>query len=306
MSTELYKHYRPKSLKEIVGQKNAVKILTNYLQKGNLPHTLLISGDTGTGKSSIAYILKEELGCLDIDFHKMNASDYRGIDNIREIRRDMLLSPLGKSRIWLIEEAHGLTRSAMDCFLDYLEFTPEKVYFILASTEPQKLLSTVRSRCTEIKLTRISDKDLFSLLTKVVTQEKISTYEEVLEKIVSISEGSARKALVKLENIMQLGSEEEQLGALDKDFEESTTKELCQALLKPHATWSEVSSILKKLEEDPEKVRYQVLGYMTSVLLGGGKFASRANVVIRFFRDDWTECGRAGLVSSCWEILQLS
>lgn len=300
---ELYKRHRPRNLEEVVGQRTAVKVLTRYLKDKNLPHSILLSGSSGVGKSSMAYILKEELGCIDIDFQKLNASDFRGIDNVRDIRREMMLAPMGACRIWLIEEAAGLTRASQEAFLDYLEYTPSHVYFILATTEPDKLLTTVRSRCTQIKLKSLTHRETTALLNRVAAAEKFSLGDEVIERISVISEGNARRALVCLENVSRLPTGEEQLQALERDASEASVVSLCQALLGQKTSWPEVARVLKTLGDDPERARRQVLGYMANVLLGGGKACDRASRIIAHFQCNFIDSGRAGLVRACFEAL---
>src|SRR5688572_25883760 len=140
---ELYKKFRPKTLKGVVGQEGAVSSLQSMIDKGRLPHTILFSGPSGCGKTTIARILKGILECSDLDFFEINCADFKGIDMVRDIRRYVGIPPLhGKSRVWLIDEAHQLTKDAQNAFLKLLEDTPKHAYFMLATTDPQKLLPT--------------------------------------------------------------------------------------------------------------------------------------------------------------------
>lgn len=305
MTEELYKRYRPRSLDEVFGQPSAVRVLSKYLKSDTLPHSVLLSGPSGVGKSSLAYVLKEHLLCNDADFVKLNASDFRGIDGVRDIRRDMMMMPMaGPCRVWLIEEAAGLTKQGQEAFLDYLEFTPRHVYFLLATTDPDRLAATFRSRCLEVRLSSLTDKSLASLVGKVSAAEGHQLTQDVLDRIVKLSDGSARRALVRLESVLGLATEDEQLEALHKDGGgEAGVADLCRLLLSPKASWKDVADAVKGLAEEPEGVRRAVLGYMANVLLGGGKACARANLVVRFFQDNFIDSGRAGMVHACFEIM---
>lgn len=301
---ELYKRYRPKSLAEVFGQKPAVQVLAKYLAANSLPHAVLLSGPSGTGKSSLAMVLKDHLGCNDADFVKVNASDFRGIDSVRDIRRDMMMLPMASPcRVWLIEECAGLTRQSQEAFLDYLEFTPPHVYFLLCTTDPEKLISTFRSRCAEVRLKPLSVKSMRTLVVKVAEGEGVRVSEEVVDRIVAVADGSARRALVRLEGVLGLATEEAQLEALERDGTESSGVDLCRLLLNPKAAWKDVAGVIKSLDEDPERVRRTVLGYMANVMLGGGNSCARANLVVRLFQDNFIDTGKAGLVHACFEIL---
>src|SRR4030067_1009997 len=107
---ELYKKYRPKTFKDVVGQDEVVNVLSAMGKKNETPHFILFSGPRGVGKTSIARIIKSKLHCSDHDFKELNAADFRGIDVVREIRRSMSLSPLiGQVRLWLLDEVHAGT-----------------------------------------------------------------------------------------------------------------------------------------------------------------------------------------------------
>ena len=138
--SELYKKHRPKTLARVVGNKSTVEALRSMLEARTLPHTLLFHGPSGTGKTTLARIVKNELGCLPTDFHEHNSSDFRGIDFIRELRSKVNLAAAGPCRVWIIDECHQLTRDAQNAALKILEDTPSHVYFFLCTTDPQKLI----------------------------------------------------------------------------------------------------------------------------------------------------------------------
>lgn len=304
LTTELYKVHRPSKLSELLGQDDAVKTIKGFGKDG-VPHCLLLVGPSGCGKTTIARILKRLLLCSDYDFHELNcAADARGIDTIRSIQSRMWDSSMGGGcRIWLLDEAGKLTGDAQTALLKMLEDTPPHVYFFLATTDPQKLISTIKTRATEIKVKALKGKDMESLLSRVAAAEKFNLTEEVRDKLVDVSEGSARKALVLLNQIIKIESEEDQLAAVSSGVANSAAIEIARALINPKATWGAVSKLLKDVEDEPETVRRVVLGYCKSVLLGGGNLAPRARDIIFTFEKAWYDGGAASMVACCYDVV---
>jgi DNA polymerase-3 subunit gamma/tau len=303
--SELYKKYRPKTLKQMVGQDLAVKALQKMLEAGTVPHTLLFSGPSGCGKTTLARILKKALECSNEDFVEINCADFRGVDMVREIRQRMSLHPmLGKVRIWLIDEAHQLTKDAQNALLKMLEDTPAHVYFMLATTDPNKLANTIRTRSMEVRVLSLPPKVCIALLQKICAAESVQVSEEVLERIAEYSEGSARKALVLLGQVIALDDDEERLQAVLSNETKQQAIELARALINPRGKWADVAKLLKAIDEDPESLRYMVLGYASSVLLGGGALAARAYLVVTAFRDNFYDSKKAGLVAACFEVMR--
>lgn len=305
MSHELYKRYRPKKLNQIVGQKNAVSVLEKKLINKKLPHSILLTGPSGVGKTTIARILRRELNCSKQDFNEINCADFKGIDTIREIRTRMYQAPInGDCRIWLIDEAHKLTGDAQNAFLKMLEDTPAHVYFMLATTEPQKLLKTVRTRCMEIALKPLSDLEINYLIKTVAKVEKFKIPNDVVNKILECSFGSARQALVILDKIIKLDNEEEMLDVIQSSTTETQAIAIARALFNYKTKWADMAKILKETQnEDPEGVRYLVLAYSKSILLSGGNLSSKAFVVIECFKHHFYDSKFAGLVSACYDVI---
>ena len=298
----LYNKHRPKRLVDIVGNTATIAMIQSFLQSNTLPHAILMSGNSGTGKTSIARILKVKLHCSDMDFNEINAADFRGIDTVREIREAMGLSPIaGDSKIYLIDESSRLTGEAQNALLKMLEDTPSHVYFILATTEPGKLIKTIRTRCTEFAMKPLSAMDMTLLLEDVSKKEGKTISGEVAEFIVEQSDGSARMALVLLEQALTLPDEDvlEKLTA----FKTANTQgiDLCRALLNVQGTWNSVASVLAKLEVEPETVRRIVLGYMASVVLKAPRTkAEQASEIINYFEEPFWNGGKPALINACF------
>lgn len=305
MTTELYKRFRPKTLERVVGNAETVQSLQSMLIKNTVPHCILLSGPSGTGKTSIARILRKELGCSDIDFAEMNCSSFRGIDTIRDIQKVMDLSPIGGDcRVWLLDEFHQMSKDGQNAALKMLEDTPSHVYFLLCTTDPQKLLPTIRTRCCHMPVSLLSTKELTTLVQRVIKKEAIEVSDSIIEDLVSIAAGSARSALVMLDKIRNL-PEEKQLEAMQTRADDNSQAiDLCRALIKK-APWPTVAKILKGLTTEPESVRWAVLGYARSVLLGARDAASgaRAFCILRAFENHFFDSKDAGLAASCYDAL---
>ena len=170
----LYLKYRPKDLSQIKGNKSLVDSLNNMLSnKETCPHTFLLHGPTGCGKTTIARIIANELGCHERDFIEINTADLRGIDTSREIINRSQFAPIqGSIMVWLIDECHKLTNDAQNALLKLLEDTPKHIYIILCTTDPQKLLSTIKGRCIQFQVSPLNDIEMFQLLRRIVRDEK--------------------------------------------------------------------------------------------------------------------------------------
>lgn len=301
---ELYKKHRPTDLKSLVGQPH-LKILKKMLKENELPHSILFTGSSGCGKTTVARILRTELDCGKEDFHEVNCADFRGIDMVRDIRSRMNLAPMnGSTRCWLIDEAHQLSSQAQNAFLKILEDTPKHVYFFLATTDPNKLINTIRTRCSSFKMESLKPKSAVELLESVMDKEGIEIEDEVIDAVVNLGDGSPRQLLVLLDSIKHLDDSEEQLSLIYKSETKREAIEIARTLMKPKPVWSEVAAVLKTVQEEPESIRWMMLSYANSILLKGGRKAGHAYIIIDAFRDNFYDSKKAGLSAACYEIVQ--
>jgi DNA polymerase-3 subunit gamma/tau len=297
----LYLKYRPKKLKDVLGQDVAIASLLKMHKKGKVPHVLLFTGASGCGKTTIARIMAGMLGCKGGDLSEVNSADFRGIDTIRDIRNRMNFSPMeGETRIWIIDEVHGLTRQAQEAFLKVLEDTPNHVYFFLCTTDPAKLIAAIKTRCTDVKLQSLKDTEIQSLLDDVLDKEKVKIKDEVRDKIIDISAGSARKALVLLHQVIDLDDKKQQLNLLQSSDTEKQAIDLARALMKG-ASWKEIAVLIKNCTDEPEQIRRLILGYGSACALGG---APRGFLLIDCFSSNYFDSGKAGLIWSCNQVVQ--
>ena len=198
MQEALYRKYRPSSLEELVGQPDAVQLISEQIKNGNLSHAYLFSGPRGVGKTSLARIIATTIGCDPVfDITEIDAASHNKVDDVRELNDSVnfIASSPGKKRVFILDEVHMLSNAASNAFLKTLEEPPEHVIFILATTEPERVIETIRSRTTQIAFKRIKNTDIITSLEKISKAEKIKLSKDVLEYIANQSDGSLRDAI---------------------------------------------------------------------------------------------------------------
>ena len=198
MQEALYRKYRPDSLKKLVGQSDAVTLIEKQIKNNNLSHAYLFSGPRGVGKTSLARIIATTLGCDPVfDITEVDAASHNKVDDIRELNDSInfIASSPGKKRVFILDEVHMLSNAASNAFLKTLEEPPEHVIFILATTEPERVLETIKSRTTHIAFKRIGNDEIISTLNEIGKNEKIKINDDVLSYIANQSDGSLRDAI---------------------------------------------------------------------------------------------------------------
>jgi DNA polymerase-3 subunit gamma/tau len=245
------------------------------------------------------------LGVHPSDLKELNTADHRGIDTAREIRDLMCIKGIqGGKRGWILDEVHSLTKDAQEAMLKILEEPKDHVHFVLCTTNPQKLLKTILSRCSIVPLHPVSEDLLKALVTLVGTKEGLSLSNSVIERIAECSNGSPREAMVHLQQVMSMKTEQEQLDAVQPEKAVQDAIEIVRALMRKDARWPDVASLIRKIEvPEPESFRHLVLSYATKVLLGG-RDTDRVFRIIQAFQHHWYDCKESGLASSCYEALQ--
>ena len=302
--------YRPKVFDDIVGNKDVVEVLKSQIIKKEsqkeisqpLSHAILLHGPTGCGKTTLARIIASDLGCEGADLKEIDSADFRGIDTIREIRRQSGYKPLGSPcRVWILDEVHRATGDAQSALLKALEDTPAHVYYILCTTDPQKLLPTIRGRCAQFQVQPLTDREMKKLLRRVVDAENESLERDVYDQIIQDSMGHPRNALQVLAQVLAV-SGDKRLSVAKRTAElQSQTIELCRALMKQES-WKTIAGILKGLKgEDHEKIRRAVLGYCQSILLNGEN--NQAAAVMDEFIKPFYDSGFPGLTLACYGVV---
>ena len=305
----LYLKYRPNSLDEVIGNEEVVQVLRSQLAKGAkqpITRSLLFHGPTGCGKTTLGRIVAQELGAKGSDIREIDSADFRGIDTVREIRKQSTYMPLeGPCRVWILDEVHKMTGDAQSALLKALEDTPPHIYYILCTTDPQKLLPTIRGRCSPYQVRLLTDKEMKTLLRRVVKAENESIPKEIYDQITQDSLGHPRNALQILGQVLSVEDEAKRLKVAKRAAEtRSKTIELCRALVQGDS-WKKVSGILKGLkEEEPEQIRRAVLGYCQAILLNGDANPNpMAAAVMEEFIEPFYNTGFPGLTFACYGAL---
>ncbi len=199
----LYRKYRPQSFKEVRDQDHIVSVLEGAIKKGNIPHALLFCGSRGTGKTTLARIFAKAIGTSEVDLYEIDAASNRGIDDIRELREAVYTLPYeSKHKVYIVDEVHMLTKEAFNALLKTLEEPPAHVVFILATTEEDKLLDTIKSRCQIFRFRAPSRAVLNDTVTEVAKKEKFKLGKDAADLIAIAADGSFRDALGILQKVM--------------------------------------------------------------------------------------------------------
>jgi len=300
----LYQKHRPKDLDSFYGNSATTNALQKAIDKNTLSHAILLSGPTGCGKTTLARIIANTIGAEGEDYKELDVADFRGIDTVRNIRKQTRYKPFsGKARVWVLDECHMLTKDAQNALLKALEDTPDHVYYILCTTDPQKLISTVRGRCQSYEVSQLQDIEMKKLLRHISKKEgeKLGD-KEIYTQIIESSGGHPRNAIQILEQVLQVPEEQRIDVAKVKSEQLAQGIELCRLLLST-SSWNKVAAILRGLKgQDAESIRRQVLGYMSAVLLN--KDEVRAGRIMEEFIEPFYNSGFPGLVYACYAIIK--
>ena len=302
----LHIDYRPKTLKEVEGNRSTIEALQAILKREkDLPHAFLFSGPSGCGKTTLGRIVANELGCAQADMREVDVADFRGIDTIREIRQQSRLKPMaGPVRVWLLDECHRQTVDAMNALLKILEDTPPHVFFILCTTDPEKLLKTIRSRCMAFSVGPLSERQTTRLLQRIVQAEGVENFpEEAYKQLHAASQGHPRRAVVELDRIIDLDPKSVLKAIEQTSKDEALGVDLCRALLK-REPWEKVATVLRGLQDqEEESLRRLVLKWMNTVLLKEDN--QQAAHVIECFKGNFFDSGKAGLTQAAYDAVSV-
>jgi DNA polymerase-3 subunit gamma/tau len=297
----LHIKYRPKTLDEFVGNESTVDSLKSILSrdKGEV-RSFLFTGESGCGKTTLAKIISDMMKCGDRDFHEFNTANTRGIDTIREIVVSSRYLPMnGAVKVYLLDECHKLTNEAQNALLKLLEEPPNHARFILCTTDPDKLLPTIKTRCSIFHVSNLISAKILKLLKWVCSEEKVDVSKEVLQKIVDCSDGGPRKALVLLDQVIDVENDETALQAItNSTVDEHSVIDLCKELLQSGNNWKTLANIIKGLDKEPESTRYAIISYLSKVLLD--RQSDRVAEILNLFLDSWMYSGRGGLVATVY------
>lgn len=249
MHLALYRSERPERFNEIIGQKHIVRILQHQLETDNVSQAYLFTGTRGTGKTTTARILAKALNCTGnpadgqlpcgecenckaikegrfLDVIEMDAASNNGVDDIRDLIDRVNYPPMvGRYKVYIIDEVHMLSTSAENAFLKTLEEPPAHVIFILATTNPEKVRETIRSRCMRLDFRRVSEDDLIEGMARICRRKQVNITRDALALVAQKADGSVRDGLSILEQcisggdaLVDLETVEDYLGSAGMDF----------------------------------------------------------------------------------------
>lgn len=249
MHLALYRSERPERFNEIIGQKHIVRILQHQLETDNVSQAYLFTGTRGTGKTTTARILAKALNCTGnpadgqlpcgecenckaikegrfLDVIEMDAASNNGVDDIRDLIDRVNYPPMvGRYKVYIIDEVHMLSTSAENAFLKTLEEPPAHVIFILATTNPEKVRETIRSRCMRLDFRRVSEDDLIEGMERICRRKQVNITRDALALVAQKADGSVRDGLSILEQcisggdaLVDLETVEDYLGSAGMDF----------------------------------------------------------------------------------------
>jgi len=255
MNLVLYRKYRPRTFSEFIGQVHIVKTITNAIAGGMISHAYLFSGPRGSGKTTLARLLAKAINCQNrqegqfepcdkcssceeinrghsMDLIEIDAASHRGIDNIRDLKGGIRFVPSkSKYKVFIIDEAHQLSKDAANALLKTLEEPPKHAIFILATTEVHKMISTIVSRCQRFDFAKLKVGEIVKKLEMVSKKEKIKIEKAALEIIAKSSRGSFRDAESLLDQALSFSNKNEIKADDIKDILGLIETELMEKLL---------------------------------------------------------------------------
>ncbi|MES3004878.1 MAG: DNA polymerase III subunit gamma/tau [Patescibacteria group bacterium] len=203
MSEALYRKYRPKGWKDVVGQEHIVKVLEAEAKSGNISHAYLFSGTRGTGKTSVARIFADAIGTSKNDIYEIDAASNTSVEDIRALNESVFSLPFeSKYKVYILDEVHMLSKSASNALLKTLEEPPSHVIFILATTETHKILDTILSRCEVYTFKKPSVEVLKKVVLDTAKKEGYSIEESGAELISILGDGSFRDTLGTVQKVI--------------------------------------------------------------------------------------------------------
>lgn len=300
----LDKKYRPPILKRFMGNRDVVQVIKTFFNNlETFPATILLQGPSGCGKTTLARIIAKMLKVGTSNVYELNIGNARRIDDARSILENLKYAPMhGKGKVLVLNECHKANNEFQNVMLEALEEPPANVHFILCTTNPEKLLPTIKTRSTILTVKTLDYDEMTQLIDRVLKKEKTKISSAIIRKLVTASEGSPRSALIILNSIYNLDNPRQMKKVIQNynPMEDPKLNEFCQALLKGTG-YKGLMTMVKGLDYDPEEIRYRILDYMGKVLIS--KDNAVAAIVINNFYDSFQNVGKSGLVLAVYNTI---
>ena len=302
-----FRKYRPQKFSDLIGQEALVKALSNAIELNRIANAYLFCGPRGTGKTSSARIFAKSLNCAEgisvnpcqkcasciditnasgLDVIEIDAASNRGIDDAKELISQVQYAPInGRFKIFIIDEVHMLSKDAFNALLKTFEEPPKNVIFILATTEPHKVLETIVSRCQRYDFRRITIEDIVAKLKEVANLEKIKITDDALFEIAKSSNGGMRDSLALLDQVAVLGLKEEitreEIESLVGKVSFKPMFELVSAILSGNTIGAlDIANELLKKGSEPRNLTDNLIDFLKNAIIV--KSASSPDVVSKF------------------------
>ena len=313
----LYRRYRPQTFGDMVGQEHVTTALTNAVREDRVGHAYLLSGPRGTGKTTAARVLAKVLNCenpvdgepddecpsckaieagTSFDLHELDAASNNKVDDIRDLLAKVALGTPGRRKVYLLDEVHMLSPGAENALLKTLEEPPDHVVFVLATTEPHKVVNTIRSRTQQFELTLIPSDQMAERVREIAADAGIEVDDEIVDHVVKVGGGSARDTLSALDQVVATG------GVADVD---TSTPDLLEAV-----TSKDAALALRAIEDatsrgtDPRRVGESFIDALRSVfLMKMGAPPARLSATEREMSEAFAPRLPAGTITSVLELV---
>lgn len=292
----LYRQYRPQRFSEVVGQDYVVKTLVNAITSKRIAHAYLFAGPRGTGKTTIAKLFAKAINCENFnkeacdecksceayngathpDIIELDAASNNSVKDVREIIDQVPYAPLlGKYKVYIIDEVHMLTTEAFNALLKTIEEPPAHVVFIFATTDPQKVIPTVLSRCQRYNFSKITTYEIKEKVIEILNKENITFEEEAVSQIARMAEGGMRDALSLLEQCLAYNPKELLLEDVENIFGLTSTSKEVELYKQIHTNQtSDVIATLRKMYQrgmDTKRLAIDLLEIIKDVLIYSDK-----------------------------------